>query len=253
MAVHPVYTFYAELDDYSPKIWRRFEVNGNKTIAELGYVLMTLFEMQASHLFCFNYDRGAQILADMRKHYSAEELDRALDKDFLADLLKPWYLELPFDEPYVNEDKRWCDASQYRLKDVMDQVASKISFTYDYGDNWRVNLTLENCEKVNIHGGELPRVLAGEGFGIIEDCGGTYALVELAKAFKKKTGRQYNEYREWLGIDDLDLTAFDLDDLNFRLKKLPRIFKETYEYDYEPTKRSIDLIERKYKEDLSHQ
>ena len=43
MAVHPIYRFYAELDGYTPKIWRRFEVNGSKTIAELGYVLMTMF------------------------------------------------------------------------------------------------------------------------------------------------------------------------------------------------------------------
>ena len=62
MAIHPVYRFYAELTDYTPKIWRRFEVNGSKTIAELGYIIMTIFEMQASHLFCFTYDFGAAVL-----------------------------------------------------------------------------------------------------------------------------------------------------------------------------------------------
>lgn len=56
MAIHPIYRFYAELEDYTPKIWRRFEVNGSKTIVEFGYILMTMFEMQACHLFCFTYD-----------------------------------------------------------------------------------------------------------------------------------------------------------------------------------------------------
>jgi hypothetical protein len=46
----------------------------------------------------------------------------------------------------------------------------------------------------------LPRVLEGEGFGIIEDCGGVSGLERLAKAFQKKKGREYQELSEWLGI-----------------------------------------------------
>lgn len=49
MASHPIYQFYAALADYDPKIWRRFQVMNNVGMAELGYILMTLFEMQASH------------------------------------------------------------------------------------------------------------------------------------------------------------------------------------------------------------
>ena len=44
MATKQIYQLYAELKDYSPKIWRRFEVVSNITIARLGYILMTLFE-----------------------------------------------------------------------------------------------------------------------------------------------------------------------------------------------------------------
>lgn len=247
MAIHPVYRFYSELEDYTPKIWRRFEVNGSKTMAELGYILMTIFEMKASHLFSFTYDYGAEILEDMRKRYSDEDLKKVLGKSDFADLMKVWRFELPFEDIYENENEKWHDASKYRLKDITDRVPWQFTFKYDYGDGWRVNLTLESCEKIEIHAGELPRVLEGEGFGIIEDCGGVGGLEELAKAFKKKNGRQYDEYREWLGTDDLDLSVFDIDDINFRLKKLPRIYKECYEYGYEPTQRSIDLIERKYK------
>ena len=35
MSQHYVYSFYAELRDHKPKIWRRFEINGEKTMAEL--------------------------------------------------------------------------------------------------------------------------------------------------------------------------------------------------------------------------
>jgi hypothetical protein len=33
---HYVYRFYAELKDYEPKVRRRFEINGEKTMVELG-------------------------------------------------------------------------------------------------------------------------------------------------------------------------------------------------------------------------
>ena len=41
--------------------------------------------------------------------------------------------------------------------------------------------------------------------------------------------------------------AFDIDDMNFRLKKIPRIYADAYELGLEPTKRSLDLLERKYR------
>jgi hypothetical protein len=247
MAIHLVYRFYAELADYKPKIWRRFEVNGNKTMAELGYILMTMFEMQASHLFCLTFNPGAEILEGTRKHCSDEVLDKLRGKSDFADLLKVWRFELPFEDIYVSENEEWYDASECRLKEITNRVRCQLKFIYDYGDNWQVNLSLESCEKVDVNASELPKILEGEGFGIIEDCGGVTGLEELTQAFKRKMGGQYDEYRRWLGVDDLDLAAFDIDDVNFRLKKLPRIYKETYEYGYEPTQRSIDLIERRYK------
>ena len=89
-------------------------------------------------------------------------------------------------------------------------------------------------------------VLAGEGYGIIEDCGGTGGLEQLAAAFRQKSGDDYENYREWLGRDESDLTAFDLDDMNLRLKKVPRIYMELYEYGCAPSQRSLDFLERKY-------
>jgi hypothetical protein len=57
MSRHNVYRFHAELADFEPKIWRRFEINGEKTMAELGYALMLMFEIQATHLFRFKDNR----------------------------------------------------------------------------------------------------------------------------------------------------------------------------------------------------
>jgi hypothetical protein len=50
MAQHHVYRFYEDLKDHKPKKWQRFEINGEKTMAELSYALMLMLEMQASHM-----------------------------------------------------------------------------------------------------------------------------------------------------------------------------------------------------------
>ena len=119
---------------------------------------------------------------------------------------------------------------------------------YDFGDNWCFNIVLEKIfQDANINGRDLPRVIEGEGFGIIEDCGGTMELEDIREAFKIKKGEDYEMYSNWLSKEELDLEKCDLDDLNFRLKKLPRIFKDSYEYGLEPTERSIKILEREYK------
>jgi hypothetical protein len=231
MASHPIFQFYAELDDYKPKIWRRFQVSDNITPARLCYIVQTLFEMRASHLMALEVPvgDGAVIL-----RYEIRDEDYEEEDDYI--------------NPANNVKIKTLDAVRGTLHRIGFDPGDKLYFNYDFGDDWWVTLTLEKVfEDSALPGKELPRALDGAGYGIIEDCGGTGGLKEIAKAFKKKTGAAYDELCEWLGVDDLDLSAFDLDDMNFRLKKLPRIFAQAYEQELYPTQRSIDLIERKYK------
>ena len=44
MASRPIYQMYAGLQGYKPKIWRRFQVMNDITVARLAYILMTLFD-----------------------------------------------------------------------------------------------------------------------------------------------------------------------------------------------------------------
>jgi hypothetical protein len=55
---------------------RRFEVVSNITIARLGYILMTLFEMQASHLFSFDVPFSENYRIRMAEKYSPKEIDK---------------------------------------------------------------------------------------------------------------------------------------------------------------------------------
>lgn len=245
MPAYPIYEFYAELKEYAPKIWRRFQIGANVPFSKLAYVLMTLFEMQASHLCCFTIPDFENFLV-AHKDYDAERIAFARklfeeDSDMANVTLEFMFEDVP---------EKSIDITRYTLKQFFRVEGEHGVFEYDFGDGWEVEFKLLKI----INDKELswtlfPRVLEGEGYGIIEDCGGPLGLQELAEAYKKKSGREYKEFCSWLGIDDLDLTSFDLDDMNFRLKKVPRIYGDIYEYDLEPTKRAMKILNRDYKKD----
>lgn len=207
MASQPIYQFYAELKDYEPKIWRRFQVMNNITMARLGYILMTLFEMQASHLFCFD----VHVIDNLRK--SLEERDTKVSIDQMVDMFQKnpecseLRVELIDEESFFGFEGRVSDAAEAKVKHILTEKMASMTFSYDYGDGWEIELVLEEIDAdKELSGKELPRVLEGEGYGIIEDCGGPGGLEEIARAFKKKKGSQYQQYCEWLGVEDLDLS-----------------------------------------------
>lgn len=237
MASQPIYQFYAELKDYEPKIWRQFQVPGNITLSRLAYILMTMYEMQASHLF--------RITVPIRDNVA---LTAKVDNcpNFPDEI---WCFEVESENISMGGfEEKIFDAAEYKMKSVLHGYkGEKLILEYDFGDSWEVEVTLEAViEDKNLPGRELPRVLAGKGYGIVEDCGGTDGLKILAEAFQKKTGADYEECRDWLGRDDFDLAVFDINDINLRLKKIPRIYTDIYEYGCAPSKRSIDFLNREY-------
>ena len=248
MATQPIFEFYAELGDYKPKMWRRFQIANNITMARLGYIVMTLFEMQASHLFRFDVPVNENYRKCFAEFTEDVEDNKVIDLYSRRPELAKLHVEIIDEDDFSEFEGQTLGAAQTKVNYVLYHETETMTFLYDYGDGWEITLTLEKIIKNSeLRGKDLPRVIKGEGFGIVEDCGGSVGLKEIAKAFKKKKGSQYKEYCEWLGTEDLDLAAFDINDMNFRLKKLPRIFADAYEYNLEPTKQSMDLLERKYK------
>ena len=250
MASQPIYQFRAELCDYKPKIWRTFQVANNISIARLGYILMSMFEMEATHLFSFEVPVELNYNNYFRQKYKNDPgMLAKLVNEALEDEVIRFELENDWTDHGVGDDnQKTYDAAENKIKDIVSYEGDQMGFTYDFGDNWHIYLILENIVvDKELPGKELPRVLEGEGYGIVEDCGGVGGLKEIAKAFKSKKGRKYKEFCEWLGVEELDLVSFDIEDANLRVKKIPRIYTDVYENGLEPTKQSIDFLERKYK------
>jgi len=241
MASQPIYQIYAELADYEPEMWRRFQVIQNISIARLGYIIMTLFEMQASHLFC--------IEVPYRSNYiQHKEKQGAPTTDELVTFIRPvlrYEVQNEWSAEFV--DVQSMDACSNKLYKVLENEGDRASMQYDYGDGWEINLTVEKIfQDTELPGKELPRVLDGAGYGIIEDCGGTGGLEDIAEAFKKGSGEMYDTYSQWLGVEELDLATFDLEDMNFRLKKVPRIYSDAYELNLQPSDYSMRILTREY-------
>jgi hypothetical protein len=252
MASKPIYQFYAELKGFKPKIWRRFQVMNNITVARLGYIIQILFEMKASHLMKIEVPESENFNTYIKsRHPNGELPDGVLDD---SNAILSYEMPIAWDDIHLplHRNIKRKDATEEILHNAVRVQNEKLDFFYDFGDGWQLSLVLEKVfDDKNLPGKELPRVLEGEGYGIIEDVGGIWGLTELVKAFKNKKGERYKELCEWaelinLDISTFDISSFDLDDMNFRLKKLPRIYQDIYEYDLEPTKASIDLLERKY-------
>jgi len=48
------------------------------------------------------------------------------------------------------------------------------------------------------------------------------------EAFKIKTGEDYENYKDWLGRDDIDLTSFDPQEMNRNIAKRIRAFRRAF-------------------------
>ena len=241
MASQPIYQFYVELKEYEPKIWRRFQVTRNITVARLGYVIMTMFEMQASHLFCIDVLEKQNVQRWLRDYLSDEEIAFKYGRKVVRRYEVKNELTVDFD----SEESE--NAATTKMYSVASKADDEMLFSYDYGDGWQVKIVLEKVfEDKELPGKQLPRVIEGEGYGIIEDCGGVGGLQDLAEIFKDKSDERYEDMCEWLGVTELDLTVLDIEDMNFRLKKIPRIYKDSYELGRYPTRQSIDLLMREY-------
>lgn len=222
MASKKVYEFYTELGEFEPLIWRRIQVPSDITVAQLGYIVMTLFEMKASHLFAVF---RLEVEDGQRVEYRYE-------------------IPSKYEDPFGGEPP--LDATKVKL-DSICRAETIFNVNYDFGDDWCVFIQLEKIiEKDDAFIKELPMATEGSGFGIVEDCGGIPGLWDLVEAFNKKRGSLYKELSEWMGTKNFDINAFDLKDMNFRLHKLPAIFKGIYEKGQYPSQASIGLIERDY-------
>lgn len=188
------YQFYAELEDYKPKMWRKFLINENMTIAQLGYAVLIIFRANGSHLF--NIEKPLQ--KGVESFYEVPNSNTDISD-----------LEINIIERY--------DATKEQIHSVvsLNDKDNLLIINYDFGDNWRIKLKLEEIYgEDNLKNNDIPYVISGKGYGIVEDCGGSNSLMQIAETHN---------------LELVDLSHFDNNELNDMLLSNMSHFQTLYE------------------------
>ena len=171
--IEPIARVRIELQDIEPRIWRRVDVPLSSTLLALHDFIQFAFRWTDSHLFEFE-------IGDRR--YGQPEYDR-----------------------YV--DERLYKAARIRLKTVIDRGIDQFPCVYDFGDNWRHDLFIED-----VRDGErdvdYPAFVAGERRGPPEDVGGVTGFMEFLEASRNPLHEEHEAVVRWYGRrfepDDID-------------------------------------------------
>lgn len=163
-----------------PAIWRSIQVLDETTLPELHDILQVVMDWEWEHLHSFTVGKV---------EYSAEDPGG-------------WDLGVQ-------------DEEGVQLSQVLQRVRSKMSYTYDFGDNWQVDIVVEKSFPPET-GVEYPVVVAGERAGPPEDCSGIWGYYDILDALQDHDNPEHEDRLDWLG-EDYDPEAFDREAANRRL------------------------------------
>lgn len=172
-----------------PPVWRRLLVPADITFHTFHQIIQTAFGWENSHLYQFSLKGWGSL---------------------------PSY-KIPDDEDYIDE----VEHSQIiRLLEVFNARAQTFTYIYDFGDDWKHSILLEEILE---EGTNNAVCLAGQGACPPENCGGVPGYAHLIEVLADPKNPEYKDLRRWLGItkkNEWDVNAFDLETVNSKLKAL---------------------------------
>ncbi|TDV42702.1 pRiA4b ORF-3-like protein [Actinophytocola oryzae] len=164
-----------------PPVWRRLQVPADLSLDQLHEVIQTAMGWHNCHMHLFS--------------------------DGWADYGRP-------DPELGHQDERKTHLSQ-----LLTGVGAKIGYTYDFGDDWQHEITLE---KILPAGATTTGAVctAGKGACPPEDCGGAWGYENLKATLADPDAEDHDDMLEWLGLssgDDFDPKEFSAEGVSRRL------------------------------------
>ena len=107
-------------------------------------------------------------------------------------------------------------AATKRLSQVAPGAGDRLSYTYDFGDDWEHGILVEAVDDAEA-GVSYPRCVAGRRACPPEDCGGIWGYSDLLEILADPAHKEHEDRLEWLGLSsaaEFDPDAFDLDQVN---------------------------------------
>jgi len=111
------------------------------------------------------------------------------------------------------------DERKAQLSHLLTSVGDKIGYSYDFGDEWLHDITLEKIFPAGV-GVTRAACTAGKGACPPEDCGGVWGYEELKATLADPDAEEHADMLEWLGLasgDDFNPKEFSAEEVNRRL------------------------------------
>ena len=179
-AAASTYQLKVVLEHVKPPVWRRIEVPGSITLAELHLVIQMAMGWTNSHLHEF-------------------------------EIAGRTYGQIDVDAP-----EHLLDAADLTLAEAAG-IGDRFTYLYDFGDNWAHVVTVEKVLPAN--SAPTVRCTSGRRNCPPEDIGGPYGFDEFLKAYADPAHPDHAHYQNWVG-GDYDPTAFNLTETNTELARL---------------------------------
>jgi hypothetical protein len=177
----PLYAFRIELKRVRPKIWRRFHVPANISLATFHDVIQEVMGWCNCHLYSFTM--GYEVYSDF-DHFGGPtgRLERV------------------------------------RLNRLGLRKGSQFSYLYDMGDSWEHTLRVLDTDHAPKAPGARFACYGGARACPPEDCGGTRGYESLLKTLADPDSGEHEEMTEWT-CGGLDPEEFDLESINSALEE----------------------------------
>ncbi len=177
------YQFKIQLQGISkPPIWRVLKIPDNFSFHQFHLAIQNAFGWYNCHLYQFS-EQG------WRSDYSIQMQHEDSEADEL-------------------------DSGKTKIKNYFKETGDKMIYIYDFGDDWKHQVVLENITADKIL---KPQCINGKGKCPPEDIGGIPGFQRFLKLSKNPKNPEYREMMEWLGLAEgeiWDPNEFDLEEAN---------------------------------------
>jgi len=181
-----IYQIKVLLEGSKPTVYRTIEIREDATFFDLHMAIQIAFNWYNGHLHEF---RKKDLVIS--------------DPEF-------------FDDMYEFEDENILDEDEIKLSDILQTPKDNIHYLYDFGDSWKLMVTLEKITNTK-EGVNYPRCIRGKRSAPPEDVGGLWGFEEFKEAMADPSHEEHESYKEWYdGIFDPDFVDFE--DINEQLQ-----------------------------------
>ena len=180
-----IFQLEVTLKEIKPPIWRRFQVPGSLTLAQLHDTLQIIMGWTDSHLHRFIING---------REYGRPDYEERWD----------------INEAPLRDERR------VRLSALFAVVPAAFIYEYDYGDSWLHVIVVEQILSARL-GGHYPTCVEGERACPPEDVGGVSGYEELLAVLADPEHEEHESMRTWAG-EDFDPKAFDVEAVNQALR-----------------------------------